>query len=89
MINLLDMMVPMRSGSHRGVHAAGGVTYPAVTSSKGRKGTKCVCKCICLYTRARYSLYFSFSRQSAVFFFYHLTFDMTVKFLLTPGPALK
>lgn len=35
MINLLDMMVPMRSGSHRGVHAPGGVTYSAVTSNKG------------------------------------------------------
>lgn len=42
MINLLDMMVPMRSGSHRGVHAPGGVTYPAVTSNKLRKGRKCV-----------------------------------------------
>lgn len=40
MINLLDMMVPQRSGSHRGVHAPGGVTYPAVTWNKGRKGTQ-------------------------------------------------
>lgn len=52
MINLLDMMVPMRSGSHRGVHAPGGVTYPAVTSNKLRKGTKCVCvrmcECVCV-----------------------------------------
>lgn len=46
MINLLDMMVPMRSGSHRGVHASGGVTYPAVTSNKLREGTKCVRECV-------------------------------------------
>ena len=44
MINLLDMMVPMRSGSHRGVHAPGGVTYPAVTSNRG----VCVCVCVCV-----------------------------------------
>lgn len=43
MINLLDMMVPMRSGSHCGVHAPGGVTYPAVASNKLRKGTRRVC----------------------------------------------
>lgn len=49
MINLLDVMVPMRSGSHRGVHAPGGVTYPAVTSNKLRKGTKCVCVHVTMY----------------------------------------
>lgn len=32
MINLLDIMVPMRSGAHPGAYASGGVTYPAVTS---------------------------------------------------------
>lgn len=49
MLKLLDMMVPMRSGSHRGVHAPGGVTYPAVTSNKVRKGTKYVLLCVCVY----------------------------------------
>lgn len=47
MINLLDMMVPMRSGSHRSVHAPSGVTYPSVTSNRVRKGTKCVSVCAC------------------------------------------
>lgn len=49
MINLLDMMVPMRSGSHRGVHAPGGVTYPAVTSNKLRKGNK-MSVCVSVWT---------------------------------------
>lgn len=42
MINLLDVMVPMRSESHCGVHVPGGVTYPTATSNKVREGTNCV-----------------------------------------------
>lgn len=38
MINLLDVMVPMRSESHCGVHVPGGVTYPTATSNKVSEG---------------------------------------------------
>lgn len=43
MIHLLDLMEPVRSGSHCGVRAPGGVTHPDVASSESRKGTKSVC----------------------------------------------
>lgn len=42
MVNLLDMMVPLRSGSHRDVHPPGSVSYPAVTWNKWRKGLWCL-----------------------------------------------
>lgn len=57
MINLLDMILPKRSGSHRDVHTPGGVTYPAVTSNDVRKRTKCVCVSVCVSVYTRVSLF--------------------------------
>lgn len=46
MINLLDMMMPKRSGSHRSVRAPGGVTYQAVTSDNAKKREQNASVCV-------------------------------------------
>ena len=80
MINLLDMMVPMRSGSHRGVHAPGGVTYPAVTSNKVRMGTTCVCVCVHVYVCVGVCV----CTDVSLFILYNSIFQDTVSFHITP-----